>query len=67
MQQSSKVLLLLVLGNLLPDLLRCIEDAKRRFIADKALLVLRVMLKSTDEDGHNFRLVFFIQLLLGDS
>lgn len=54
MQQSSKVLLLLVLRNLLPDLLRRIEDAKRRFIADKALLVLRVMLKSTEADGQNF-------------
>lgn len=47
MQQSSKVLLLLVLGHLLADLLGCVEDAKRWFVADEALLVLRVMLQCT--------------------
>lgn len=42
---SGPSLLLLVLRHLLADLLRSIEDAECGFVADKALLVLREMLK----------------------
>ena len=39
------LLLLLVLGHLLADLLRSVEDAHSRLVADEALFVLRVVLK----------------------
>ena len=39
------MLLLLVLGHLLADLLRSVEDAHSRLVADEALFVLRVVLK----------------------
>ena len=39
------LLLLLVLRHLLADLLRSVEDAHGRLVADEALFVLRVVLK----------------------
>jgi hypothetical protein len=39
------LLLLLVLRHLLADLLRGVEDAHGRLVADEALFVLRVVLK----------------------